>query len=177
MFALELGGKEYAWNSTVIIGLFTTVVITLIIFFFVERKATEPIISFHLFKNLYSLTSQGVAFFYGLTFIICTVYIPIFIQGVLGGSASNAGLILTPMMVGSVIGSQTGGQLASRTSYRNIMMVSRCLLRSWYLFIKYFNNGHTSFTRNTIYDSRWAWCWFLILSIKYVFYSQVGNAG
>ena len=62
MFALELGGKEYAWNSTVIIGLFTTVVITLIIFFFVERKATEPIISFHLFKNLYSQTSQGVAF-------------------------------------------------------------------------------------------------------------------
>ena len=124
MFALELGGKEYAWNSTVIIGLFTTVVITLIIFFFVERKATEPIISFHLFKNLYSQTSQGVAFFYGAAFIICTVYIPIFIQGVLGGSASNAGLILTPMMVGSVIGSQTGGQLASRTSYRNIMMVS-----------------------------------------------------
>ena len=122
MFALELGGKEYAWNSTVIIGLFTTVVITLIIFFFVERKATEPIISFHLFKT-FIRTSQGVAFFYGAA-IICTVYIPIFIQGVLGGSASNAGLILTPMMVGSVIGSQTGGQLASRTSYRNIMMVS-----------------------------------------------------
>ncbi len=37
---------------------------------------------------------------------------------------SNAGLILTPMMIGSVIGSQTGGQLASRTSYRNIMMAS-----------------------------------------------------
>ncbi len=28
------------------------------------------------------------------------------------------------MMIGSVIGSQTGGQLASRTSYRNIMMAS-----------------------------------------------------
>ncbi len=53
MFALELGGKEYAWNSNVIIGLFTTVVITLIIFFFVERKATEPIISFHLFKKTF----------------------------------------------------------------------------------------------------------------------------
>ncbi|MED2039323.1 MDR family MFS transporter [Bacillus wiedmannii] len=124
MFALELGGKEYAWNSTVIIGLFTTVVIMLIIFFFVERKATEPIISFHLFKKPLFAASQGVAFFYGAAFIICTVYIPIFVQGVLGGSASNAGLILTPMMVGSVIGSQTGGQLASRTSYRNIMMVS-----------------------------------------------------
>ncbi|MDR4418481.1 MFS transporter, partial [Bacillus paranthracis] len=111
MFALELGGKEYAWNSTVIIGLFTTVVIMLIIFFFVERKATEPIISFHLFKKPLFAASQGVAFFYGAAFIICTVYIPIFVQGVLGGSASNAGLILTPMMIGSVIGSQTGGQL------------------------------------------------------------------
>ena len=62
MFALELGGKEYAWNSTVIIGLFSTVVIMLIIFFFVERKATEPIISFHLFKNLYSQLAKALPF-------------------------------------------------------------------------------------------------------------------
>ncbi|MEN1934516.1 MDR family MFS transporter [Paenibacillus sp. 102] len=124
MFALELGGKEYAWNSNMILGLFTTFAIMLIIFFFVERRATEPIISFHLFKKQLFAASQGVAFFYGAAFIICTVYIPIFVQGVLGGSASNAGLILTPMMVGSVIGSQTGGQFASRTSYRNIMVVS-----------------------------------------------------
>ncbi|PEI91851.1 MFS transporter [Bacillus pseudomycoides] len=124
MFALELGGKEYAWNSNMILGLFATFTIMLIIFFFVERRATEPIISFHLFKKRLFAASQGVAFFYGATFIICTVYIPIFVQGVLGGSASNAGLILTPMMVGSVVGSQVGGQLASRTSYRNIMIVS-----------------------------------------------------
>ncbi|MDM5189711.1 MDR family MFS transporter [Bacillus sp. DX4.1] len=124
MFALELGGKQYAWNSNMILGLFATFVTMLIIFFFVERKATEPIISFHLFKKPLFAASQGVAFFYGATFIICTVYIPIFVQGVLGGSAANAGLILTPMMVGSVIGSQVGGQLATRTSYRNIMIVS-----------------------------------------------------
>ncbi|EOP66703.1 drug:H+ antiporter-2 (14 Spanner) (DHA2) family drug resistance MFS transporter [Bacillus cereus VDM006] len=124
MFALELGGKEYAWNSNMILGLFATFAIMLIIFFLVERRATEPIISFHLFKKRLFAASQGVAFFYGATFIICTVYIPIFVQGVLGGSASNAGLILTPMMVGSVVGSQVGGQLASRTSYRNIMIVS-----------------------------------------------------
>ncbi|HEK9099363.1 MFS transporter [Bacillus pfraonensis] len=124
MFALELGGKEYAWNSNMILGLFATFAIMLIIFVFVEKRATEPIISFHLFKKQLFAASQGVAFFYGAAFIICTVYIPIFVQGVLGGSASNAGLILTPMMVGSVIGSQTGGQFASRTSYRNIMVVS-----------------------------------------------------
>ena len=80
------------------------------------------------------------------------------------------------MMVGSVIGSQTGGQLASRTSYRNIMMVSGVFFVLGIYLLSTLTMD-TSFTRNTIYDSRWAWCWFLILSIKHVFYSQVGNAG
>ncbi|ENQ3079480.1 MDR family MFS transporter [Bacillus sp. WLY-B-L8] len=124
MFALELGGKKYAWDSGVIISLFATFTVMLIIFFFIERKVEEPIISFHLFRKRLFAASQGVAFFYGATFIICTVYIPIFVQGVLGGSAANAGLILTPMMVGSVIGSQIGGQLTTRTTYRNIMTIS-----------------------------------------------------
>ncbi|WP_369902852.1 MDR family MFS transporter [Bacillus manliponensis] len=127
MFALELGGKKYEWDSNIIIILFSTCAFMLLIFFFIERKAEEPIISFYLFKKRLFATSQGVAFFYGATFIICTIYIPIFIQGVLGGSASNAGLILTPMMVGSVVGSQVGGQLATRTSYRNIMLTSSIL--------------------------------------------------
>lgn len=124
MFALELGGKQYDWNSGVILSLFGAFVISLLAFFFVERKVQEPIISFHLFKKRLFASTQAVAFFYGTTFIIATVYIPIFVQGVLGGSASNAGLILTPMMLGSVIGSQAGGQLASRTSYRNTMILS-----------------------------------------------------
>ncbi|MBO9130371.1 MFS transporter [Bacillus sp. 165] len=124
MFALELGGKEYAWNSGVIISLFAIFGVMVIAFFLIERKAQEPVISFHLFKNRLFAATQGVALFYGATFIIATVYIPIFVQGVLGGSASNAGLILTPMMLGSVAGSQTGGQLATRTSYRNIMLLS-----------------------------------------------------
>lgn len=127
MFALELGGKQYAWNSNIIIGLFVTCALMLIIFFFIERKVEEPIISFHLFKRRLFAASQGIAFFYGATFIICTMYIPIFIQGVLGGSASNAGLILTPMMISSVIGSQLGGQLATRISYRSIMGISSIL--------------------------------------------------
>ena len=83
-------------------------------YYFLLRR-TKSNRAYHFFsiylKPLFA-ASQGVAFFYGAAFIICTVYIPIFVQGVLGGSASNAGLILTPMMIGSVIGSQTGGQLA-----------------------------------------------------------------
>ena len=53
---------------------------------------------------------------------MASVYIPIFIQGVLGGSATNSGLVLLPMMVGSVITATVSGFLMSKISYRNIMI-------------------------------------------------------
>ncbi|GIP32197.1 MFS transporter [Paenibacillus sp. J2TS4] len=124
MFALELGGQQYAWSSPVIIGLFAAFILFLAVFLYVETKAAEPIISFKMFKNRLFAASNAVALFYGSTFIVATIYIPIFVQGVFGGSASQSGLILMPMMIGSVVGSQTGGFLTIKTSYRNIMIFS-----------------------------------------------------
>ncbi|GIP22543.1 MDR family MFS transporter [Paenibacillus sp. J22TS3] len=124
MFALELGGKEYAWDSLQIIGLFAGFAVLFVVFIMIERVASEPIISFKMLSNRLFATSNLVAFFYGSVFIVATVYIPIFVQGVFGGSATNSGLILMPMMIGSVAGSQVGGLLTTRTSFRNIMMIS-----------------------------------------------------
>lgn len=124
MFALELGGKEYAWDSTPIIGLFTSFFVFFVAFFIAEFKAAEPILPLWLFKRRLFATSQILSFLYGGTFIILTVFIPIFVQAVYGGSAKNAGLILTPMMLGSVAGSSVGGIFLTKTSYRNLMIVS-----------------------------------------------------
>ncbi|MHA0855905.1 MDR family MFS transporter [Paenibacillus sp. CMAA1364] len=124
MFALELGGKNYAWNSMMIVSLFTVFTVFFIVFFFVELRAEEPILPFWLFKGRLFATSQILAFLYGGTFIILTVYIPIFVQAVYGGSATNAGLVLTPMMLGSVAGSSIGGVLSTKTPYRNLMLIS-----------------------------------------------------
>ncbi|WP_423408521.1 MDR family MFS transporter [Heyndrickxia sp. MSNUG] len=124
MFALELGGKEYSWDSMQIIGLFTSFALFFIVFIFAERKAEEPIISFWMFKRRLFATSQILAFLYGATFIILAVFIPIFVQAVYGGSAKTAGLILTPMMLGSVAGSAVGGVFQTKTSYRNLMFIS-----------------------------------------------------
>ena len=93
-------------------------------FFIAELKAEEPILPLWLFKRRLFATSQILAFLYGGTFIILTVFIPIFVQAVYGGSAKNAGLILTPMMLGSVAGSSVGGIFLTKTSYRNLMFIS-----------------------------------------------------
>ncbi|MCH6265982.1 MDR family MFS transporter [Neobacillus citreus] len=124
MFALELGGKEYDWNSALIISLFVSFVVFFVAFFIAEFKAAEPILPLWLFKRRLFAASQILAFLYGGTFIILTVFIPIFVQAVYGGTAKNAGLILTPMMLGSVAGSSIGGIFLTKTSYRNLMIIS-----------------------------------------------------
>ncbi|WP_339187780.1 MDR family MFS transporter [Paenibacillus sp. FSL P2-0121] len=128
MFALELGGKEYAWGSSMILGLFAAFAILAAVFLFVETRAKEPIISFALFKKRLYAVSILCALFSGAAFIVASVYIPIFIQGVLGGSATNSGLVLLPMMVGSVITATTGGFLMAKTSYRNLLIPTFVLL-------------------------------------------------
>ncbi|MCE3201826.1 MDR family MFS transporter [Paenibacillus sonchi] len=128
MFALELGGKEYAWDSALILGLFAAFAVLAVLFLFAETKAKEPIISFALFRQRLYASSILCALFSGAAFIAASVYIPIFIQGVLGGSATNSGLVLLPMMVASVVTASTGGFLMVKTSYRSLMVPTLILL-------------------------------------------------
>jgi len=124
MFGLELGGQTYPWDSPQILGLFAGFLVLFIVFLFAETRAAEPIISFQMFRKRLFASSNLVALFYGATFIVATIYIPIFVSGVYGGSATNSGLILMPMMLGSVVGSQMGGMLTTRAPFRNIMILS-----------------------------------------------------
>ncbi|WP_409288351.1 MDR family MFS transporter [Peribacillus sp. SCS-37] len=123
MFALELGGNKYEWDSSQIIWLFTGFGVLIIIFFAAERKAADPIISFNMFQNRLFAASTLVGLFYGIAFIVASVYIPIFVQGVYGGTATNSGLILLPMMLGVVVSSQAGAIAAARLGYRRVMVV------------------------------------------------------
>lgn len=128
MLGIELGGKEYAWVSPQILGLFTGFLFSIIFLIYVEKKAEEPIISFRMFRNRLYTTSNLVAMLGGATFMTATMFIPIYIQGVLGGSASSAGLVLLPMMVGSVVTATVGGFLMAKLSYRTILIPSLIIL-------------------------------------------------
>jgi len=151
MFALELGGQKYAWNSGVILSLFAGFAALFVIFLFAEKRASEPIISFGMFRNRLYATSSLLALFYGSVFIVATVYIPIYVQGVYGGSATNSGLILMPMMVGSVVGSMMGGMLTSRLSYKSIMLISAVFFVSGFFALSTLS-GDSSRLLLTIYS-------------------------
>ncbi|MCL6444189.1 MAG: MFS transporter [Alicyclobacillus sp.] len=122
MFALEFGGNQYAWNSSIIIGGFVVAAVLFSMFLFAESKAKEPIVSFHMFRNRVFAGSNLVGIMTGSAYVVAVVYIPIYIQGVFGKSAIQAGLELLPMMLGSSIAAPLGGALANKASYRAILL-------------------------------------------------------
>lgn len=77
-----------------------------------------------MFRKRLFAGSIWVGLFSSAAFIIAVVYIPIYVQGVLGGSATDSGLTLLPMMLGSSVSAPLGGNLASKMGYRKIMFVS-----------------------------------------------------
>lgn len=128
IFSLELGGKIYAWDSLPIIGLLAGFAVLGILFLYAEKRASEPIISFAMFKVRLFASSTLIALLSGAAFIGASVYLPIFIQGVLGGSATNSGLMLLPMMLGTVVTATLGGIVMARLSYRTILVSTLALL-------------------------------------------------
>lgn len=128
MFAVELGGNTYGWTSSVIISLFASFAIFFILFLVAETKASEPIISFKMFHRRLYAVSNLVGIVYGIPFVVAIVMLPIYIQGVFGGTATSAGLMLLPMMVGVTAASVAGGILAQRMSYRAIMLLHGVIL-------------------------------------------------
>ena len=145
MFALELGGQQYDWNSGVIIALLASFAVLLFVFIIAETKAVDPIISFEMFKRRLFTASNLVGMFYGATFMVATLYIPIFIQGVTGGSAINSGLLLLPMMLGTSVTAALGGQLSTKFSYRTVMIISAVIFIAGMLML-------STLSQNT---SRW----------------------
>jgi EmrB/QacA subfamily drug resistance transporter len=124
LLALSLGGNTYAWDSQLILGLFGVAVVMLLAFIVIELRAAEAIISPRLFKSSIFSVSVIATFLVSAGMFGAILYLPIFVQDVLGQSATNSGVVLTPMMVGFMISSIIGGQLLSRTGrYKMLALV------------------------------------------------------
>jgi MFS family permease len=116
MLAFVWAGNQYAWISAQVLGMFALSAILLIIFGIVEHKhAKDPILPLDLFKNPIFRVSTIIVFLIGMAMFGAILYIPLFAQDVLGRSATNSGVILTPMVLTLVAVSIANGQFISRT--------------------------------------------------------------
>ncbi|MDP2661646.1 MAG: MDR family MFS transporter [Dehalococcoidia bacterium] len=115
LLAFSWAGSIYQWMSPQIVGLLAFAATMCAVFLLIERRASEPIISLSLFKNRIFSVSVIASFLVSGGMFGATMYLPLFVQGVIGVSATNSGAVLTPMMLGFVVSTIVGGQLISRT--------------------------------------------------------------
>jgi EmrB/QacA subfamily drug resistance transporter len=120
---------EFGWSSTRIESLLAFSAIMLALFLWAESKAVEPLIPLTLFRDpIVSLCSIAV-FLLGMGMFGVIIYLPLFMQGVLGVSATQSGNLLTPLMMGAVAGSIITGQLTLRLqSYKIAAVVGSVLV-------------------------------------------------
>ncbi|OPA76273.1 MFS transporter [Paenibacillus selenitireducens] len=134
LLALVLGGDDtgvgtrYAWASPQIVGLLSIGAVLLVLFLWIETKVREPIIPLYLFKIRTIASGNIVGFFMSAGLFGAIVYIPLFVQGVIGVKSSVAGYVLTPLMLSVTITSIVGGRLMSKLSYRAILVPSMALM-------------------------------------------------
>lgn len=122
LLGFSWAGVDYPWGSPQVIGSLSLAAVMLCVFVLVELRVAEPIIPLSLFRTPVFAVVFVVTALTGAGMFINSVLIPLFMQGVLGASATNSGLVLMPMTFGIVAGSTLGGQLVSRTGrYRFII--------------------------------------------------------
>jgi EmrB/QacA subfamily drug resistance transporter len=115
LLAFSWGGTQYAWNSWQIILLFAIAAVMLVVFVLYEYRPAEPVINPRLFGSSIFSVSSIATFLLSSGMFGAILYLPLFVQAVIGQSATNSGVILTPMMLGFMFSSIIGGQLLSRT--------------------------------------------------------------
>lgn len=115
VLACSWGGSQYAWDSWQILGLFGITVACAVAFILVESHVKEPVLPLSLWKNRnFALCTICGMLIYGC-FDGAVNYMPTYLQIVDKQSPEIAGLMMIPMMAGSLITTTATGFIASHT--------------------------------------------------------------
>lgn len=119
----------FAWNSPQVLGVLAGAGVLYILFVVNERFAPEPIVPLNLFRNQIFTVTALLSLLQLMILVGLTIYLPLYLQGVLGVSASNSGLVITPMTLAAVVGSGVAGVVMARSKrYRFVAIIGAVVL-------------------------------------------------
>jgi MFS family permease len=117
------------------IALLAAALILAIAFIQVERHAPEPILPLALIRRTEIAAANLSSFITAMGMFGMILFAPLFVQGVLLGSASQAGMVLIPISIGWAAGSLTSGHSVNRFGYR-LLAVSGAVLMTLGLLLQ-----------------------------------------
>jgi EmrB/QacA subfamily drug resistance transporter len=129
LLGLVWGGRDYPWTSIEVVGALAVAGVLLAAFGLVERHTREPILPFELLRRRTVAASVAAISLSGMAMFGTITFVPLFVQGVIGTSATSSGVVLTPLILGAVTTSVLSGQWISRTGrYRPNALVGPVVL-------------------------------------------------
>lgn len=112
----------------------------LAVFYFIERRAAEPIVPLDLFRLKLFRSSAVVTALASMGVFGAVSYLPLYLQGVIGLTASRAGMVLLFVSVAWTAGSLIAGQVLNRFGYRAVAIAAMSLLSIGYSLFVLFHN-------------------------------------
>lgn len=111
LYALQKGSEDHDWASAGVVTLFAVFVVFLALFLYIETKAKEPLIPLNLFRIREISIANGISLLVCAILIGTMAYVPMWVQGLLGYSATQSGFITMPMSLTWMMGSFLCGRL------------------------------------------------------------------
>jgi len=138
LVAFVEAGRSGDWSGRDVVGTFLAAVAALVAFVMVERRVAEPIVPLRLFANRMVLAASLTGFLSGMAMFGAVSFVPLFLQGVSGMTATRAGFVLTPFVLGWVACSIISARLVLRFGYRGIVIGGMmCLVAAFVLLSRW----------------------------------------
>jgi EmrB/QacA subfamily drug resistance transporter len=114
-------GNSHGWTSPEILGLFATAVVLLVAFIVVEKRQRLAMLDLSLFKIGSFAGANVVAMLVTLSMFGVFFFVSLYIQNILGYSATQAGAAFLPMVVLIILIAPIAGRLSDRVGSRWLM--------------------------------------------------------
>lgn len=122
LLGLVEGGRGASWWTSSVMGLLALAGVLLVAVLMVERRAAEPLIPLDLFLNRMVRAAAATGFLAGMAMFGAIAYVPLYVQGVMGTSATEAGSVLLWFSLGWLVFSIIGARLVLRVGYRSVVV-------------------------------------------------------
>ena len=111
---LDKGEREDWFASGFIVTLSIISAVSLVLFIIVEIFAEHPVVNIRVFKNISFSTGSIVMFFGFFNLFACIVLLPIYLQTLMGYTATLAGWVLGPGGIATMVALIITGRLITR---------------------------------------------------------------
>ncbi|GHF12475.1 MFS transporter [Amycolatopsis deserti] len=117
-------GRTWGWGSTTSVICYAVAAFGIVLFLFVEYvMKDEALIPLRLFRNSTFSVAIGGGTLVGIGMFGSISMIPLYFQVVRGYSPTEAGLLMLPLVLGIMTGSQISGRITAKTGHYKILPV------------------------------------------------------